>query len=100
MTPLGAARRLAAVNPWYENERAGTTFCIACGAYDDGLTGERHHADCPVLALPQIVAALEAAERVATREGRGRHACHESCPCQFRAIVALRAALKGAEVAA
>ena len=95
MSPLEAARQLGGFNPFAWSDRAGYAFCVAC----DGVE-PAHNPDCPFLALPQIVAALEAAERVATREGRGRHACHESCPCQFRAIVALRAALKGAEVAA
>lgn len=58
MTLIEDARRLAQVDPWYENERAGTSFCIACGAY------ESHRDNCPWLALPRIVQALEAGGRL------------------------------------
>lgn len=57
MSVLDDARRLAAVDPWYEHERAGTSFCIACGAY------ESHNPDCPWLSMPRIVAALELIDR-------------------------------------
>lgn len=66
MSVLDDARRLAEIDPWYEHERAGTSFCIACGAYEDH-TGRHHNPDCSWRALPGIVAALEAAERLAYR---------------------------------
>ena len=51
------AQKLADTDPFYENERAGTAFCIACGSSGS------HNSDCPWLSLPRIVAALGAAER-------------------------------------
>lgn len=54
MTVLEAARRL----------RPGLTCAENCFECDASITvGELHAPDCPWLALPKIVAALEAAER-------------------------------------
>ena len=56
MSPLEAARRLSEI-------RIG--HCHGCGAMV--WAGGEHADNCPMLLLPQIVAALEAAERVADR---------------------------------
>lgn len=66
MSPLEAARRLAATDPFVDNERAGT-FCVFCDA------PKYHASDCPWLAMPKIVAALEAAERMSRLVPR----CHD-----------------------
>lgn len=68
MTPLEAARRLAATDPMTRVRDDVYGTCDWCGDYD------QHKADCPWLAMPQIVAALEAAEAVSmslaeTRDG-------------------------------
>lgn len=97
MSILDDARRLAATDPWYENERAGTSFCIACGMY------ESHADDCPWLALPRIVAALEAAERLASNGWPGTGDWRNLQPEALRdqaAYLALVNALRGEEVKA
>ena len=48
-----------------ENTRA-CRLCKGMLTYHDDAPAQRHHSvDCPILALPRIVAALEAAERLA-----------------------------------
>jgi hypothetical protein len=61
MTPLEAAKRLANIplDAWCGLGSDG--YCIAC---DTPVRDSRHAADCPVLSLPRIVAALKAAEQV------------------------------------
>lgn len=59
MTPLEAARRIAAVGP---QEYEG--ICCLCQRIIDGPEATPHRDDCPWLRMPQIVAALEAAGRV------------------------------------
>ena len=60
MNLLDAARRLAeeCTETEYADDYSGASWvnCRICGAMDS------HRPDCPTLALPQIVAALEAAE--------------------------------------
>lgn len=53
MTPIEAARRLAAAIPEH---------CPSCGAWL--RAGGEHAPDCPWLMMPRILAALEAGERV------------------------------------
>jgi hypothetical protein len=61
MSLVDDAKRLADTNP----HEAGwqCPFCGMPNGRHSGF-GDRHHADCPWLAMPRIVAALEAAERV------------------------------------
>ncbi len=58
MTPLEAARKMAETCPTFEPE-PGVVHCAVCYAYLP-----THAPDCPWLAMPQIVAALEAAEHL------------------------------------
>ncbi len=63
MTPLEAARLLAEEDILQFGDYA--TFCPACGGLRAFDAADKHigyeHDGCPWLALPQIVAALEAA---------------------------------------
>lgn len=61
MSPLEAAKKLAGIETWYG--LGGDGYCIACDEYI-GTSNGSHAPDCPTLAMPRIVAALEAAERV------------------------------------
>jgi hypothetical protein len=93
VTPLDAARQIRAIEP------LELDTCVYCGG------GRPHAPDCPWLALPQIVAALEAAERVssawqADSDGRGDevmppHRRLARLIPLFRSAAALSAALKG-----
>jgi hypothetical protein len=60
MTPLEAAKALAAANPF-----DGGWACSFCGMPDGTRSGfgRMHEPDCPWLAMPQIVVALEVAEQ-------------------------------------
>jgi hypothetical protein len=64
MTLIEDARRLKQANPFVcrpeSSEWRQEDICFAC--YGDGF----HTHDCPTLAIPHIVAALEAAERMLT----------------------------------
>lgn len=71
MTPLDAARRLAACQlldgygVWCrEHERVHASVCAACHA------PHAHAEDCPVPLLPHIVAALEAAQVLVREQDR------------------------------
>ena len=91
MTPLEAARRLAT------GQRL-THPCAYCGH-----VMPNHDASCPIHALPQIVAALEAAERVVTAQQavieaiRHRGSLAEADAELRAADLALVAALKGTD---
>jgi hypothetical protein len=79
MTPLEAARRLAECEPYSPPLlSADGSICAFCGGdADDGrhwVEGKGwidgpHCDDCPWLALPKIIAALEAAERLSSETG-------------------------------
>ena len=56
MSPLEAARKMAADNPMRSNEQ-GWSSCAFC--YPDD---SEHEKDCPWRAMPQIIVALEAAQ--------------------------------------
>ena len=62
---LDDARRLAAIDPFVNvwAHSSGEYECFACEAPWSG-EGKQHKPDCPWLALPRIIAALEAAESV------------------------------------
>lgn len=70
MSLLDDARRLAksGFTPWEDSCRLKCELCGADGAGEDGPFP--HESDCPWLAMPQIVAALEAAEAVGTAYDR------------------------------
>ena len=56
MTPLEAVKRLAETDPYAFQPHSDERSCVACNEWaSDGA----HASDCPWLALPQIVAALE-----------------------------------------
>lgn len=63
MTLIEDARRLAATEPSMIVSKYGDSFsqCFACRRMVDD--GEPHTSDCPWLALPKIMAALEVAEQ-------------------------------------
>lgn len=92
MSPLAAARQLSETEPTYEYSYFGSDRhdCCYCDGGPDSRQGHVfvHESDCPVLALPGIVAALEAAVLLLSRE-----------PERLRATdpewVAFKAALKG-----
>lgn len=77
---LDDARQLTAVSPMNDG------ICVYCDMSD-------HSPDCPWLALPRIVAALEAAERL-LKNGMKRHYCPDDHDCPVRT---LRNALRGEE---
>lgn len=86
MTPLDAARRLAATPPDKGQEGYGPNICGYC----EELAVSKHAPDCPWLAMPQIVEALEAASAVPP--------VYDGYPDSRElddAIEALRAALRG-----
>jgi hypothetical protein len=58
---LDAARRLNQDEPIGQFETGGRNYFVFCGR----MVQQGHAPDCPWLSLPRIVAALEAAERVA-----------------------------------
>lgn len=71
MSLLDAARRVllgnVSVHLVHDPEHGATYVCLHCSTrvlYSSG-EGFTHAEDCPALAMPQIVAALEAAEAVA-----------------------------------
>jgi hypothetical protein len=66
MTPLEAAQRLHGGNPFGSHGDDAGWQCPFCGMPSGRHSGfgDRHRSDCPSLALPAIVAALEAAEAV------------------------------------
>ena len=66
MTPLEAARALADAG-FTPCEQDGWCFCSFCASKVSEASGDdvEHLTDCPWSVLPQIVAALEAAERLA-----------------------------------
>lgn len=80
------ARALAESDPTREDSSSSPGTCRYCGGETVGglLTMRVLHADtCPWLALPRIVAALEAAQQV-VRDGCCRRACcndqrHDDC---------------------
>jgi hypothetical protein len=103
MTPLDAVRRLVEARVTCE----GTDLCHYCRQLVDDPDwfnppkprSEQHADDCPVRALPKILAALEAAERVAAAyvdldryEGQLDHSDEE-----WAAMAGLAAALRGEE---
>lgn len=60
MTPLEAARKMAEQEPVYLDRcDTGPSLCLLCS----GSEGD-HDADCAWIAMPQIVKALEVAERL------------------------------------
>lgn len=91
MTPLDAARRLAEYTT-----RQRRMICMICK--QPFAEGERGHApDCPLLAMPRIVAALEAAQKLvrATEMDPGCTVCARSFVedphgqgCEWQALVA------------
>lgn len=96
MTLLEDARRLAEKNP----HDAGWA-CFSCGMPNGRNSGfgDTHHTGCPWLALPKIVAALEAAEELSGFYGKltfigGFPGSGELC----RLTQALVAALRGEDV--
>lgn len=104
MTPLDAARALVTATLVYET--AGRLFCSVCHAeaWPEHFTFDRdallaghpgeHEPGCPVFTLPRIVAALEAAERVAAISQTGW--CTVIAPPVVReSIQALDAVLNG-----
>lgn len=71
MTPLEAARILAANAPVCPHPNSGMWICATCSEETDDEQPDdddyvpskfNHDPDCPWLAMPQIVAALDAAE--------------------------------------
>ena len=60
MSLLGDARRLGKEGP---PSIYDTAFCGRCGARRTGDAADGHAPDCPWLAMPKIVAALETYER-------------------------------------
>lgn len=73
MSPLESARRLAAEEPVCPHPNSAMWLCAACDEETDDERPDNvayrppkfnHDPDCPWLAMPQIVAALEAAEAV------------------------------------
>jgi hypothetical protein len=74
MSPLDAARRLAGHSPVADFDVGyGCHVCEGPADIPIGDTDWRvdHKPDCPWLALPRIIAALEAAERVAEIDALG-----------------------------
>ena len=67
MTPLEAARRIAATDPTYETYQ-GPHDCIFCDgtlySQQDIFPITGHKDDCPWLAMPRIIAILEASETI------------------------------------
>lgn len=65
---MDAARRLDWKRPLWQSDD-GEVHCVYCNgmtaADDNGFIEFGHAIDCPTLALPKIVAALEAAQVVA-----------------------------------
>lgn len=62
MTPLEAARLLQTQSPIY-NDR-GFYECPGCSGYSERREAFEHESDCPWLAMPRIVAVLEAADKI------------------------------------
>jgi hypothetical protein len=67
--------------------------CYECGHYGD--IDDPHAADCPYLALPRIVAALEAAEALVEAATTGPNPVGGEGPLPFREWRAFVAALRG-----
>lgn len=73
MTPLEAAKALAETKIFNSSVRPSPCFACPFCAMPDGTSsgfGEMHHPSCPWLAMPQIVAALEAAQAIVWEEDR------------------------------
>jgi hypothetical protein len=63
VTPLEAAQKIAEKGPYTYDQ--GGLWCLFC----DAESINPHASDCPWLMMPQIIAALEAAERLSTALG-------------------------------
>lgn len=107
MSLIDDARRIEEIDPTYEDDGyvgLGRHVCVFCGTW-----APDHGGDCPWLSLPQIVAALEAAEKIVgvldedgpTDNGRGMvcRCCgvalatgYHDADCPWQALVT---ALKG-----
>lgn len=63
MNPLNAARMIERLAPWFREPDGSRCFYCDATLSDHRLRSE-HRRSCPWLAMPKIIAALEAAERV------------------------------------
>lgn len=68
MSPLEALLRMTAEKDWsiyqeYSGYDSYDLACLFCNGYHAYREPFRHDDDCPTRAIPQIITALEAAER-------------------------------------
>ena len=101
MTPLEAARRLLVAYPLWKADD-GESSCIACEGMTEATAGGVdfvHKTDCPILALPQIVMALAAAEAVVNHAFfREDGEFERRAPGYTAALTALSRAMRGEAV--